>query len=169
MSRGGDIALQFGGEERTFRLALGQWRKVQEKCDAGPAELLARLAPMFAARQQGLKVSQMLTHGLLGTWRVDDVREVILQGLLGGEMPGPAAFELVKAWVDERPIFENVELAYQIVMASVFGAEDEKPVGESLAAAAASPRSRRASSGSAKTATTPSAPPAASPPTPSIA
>lgn len=166
MSRAGEITLEFGGEERVFRLALGQWRKVQEKCDAGPAELLARLAPMFAARRQQLNMAQIMGNGLLGTWRVDDVREVILQGLLGGDTPGPKALELVKDWVDERPIFESVEIAYQVVLASVFGVEDEKPVGESQAApTAASPRSRKASSGSAKTASTPSAPPAASPQT----
>jgi hypothetical protein len=166
MSRAGEITLEFAGEARVFRLALGEWRKVQEKCDAGPAELLARLAPMFAARRQQLNMAQIMGNGLLGTWRVDDVREVILQGLLGGGTSGPQAFELVKAWVDERPIFESVEIAYQVVLASVFGVEDEKPVGESQAApTAASPRSRKASSGSAKTASTPSAQPAASPPT----
>lgn len=145
MSRSGDIALEFGGEERTFRLAIGQWRKVQEKCDAGPGELLARLAPAYLARQAGLQVGQILAGGYMGTWRIDDVREVILQGLLGGKMDLKEATDLVKVWVDERPLFDAVGVAYQVVLASVIGAEDEAPVGESAAAAEASQPSPAAS------------------------
>jgi hypothetical protein len=155
MSRSGDITLEFGGEERAFRLAIGQWRKIQEKCDAGPAELLARLGPMYAAKSQGLSFAQIVSHGYLGSWRVDDVREVILQGLLGANMAGPEALALVRDWVEERPLIESVGIAYEVVMASVMGAEDEKAVGEPQAAAAASPNSPAASSGSAKAGSTP--------------
>lgn len=166
MSRSGDIALEFGGEERSFRLALGQWRKVQEKCDAGPGELLARLAPAYMARQAGLKVGQILAGGYMGTWRIDDVREVILQGLLGGKMEPKEATDLVKAWVDDQPLFDAVGLAYQIVLASVIGAGDEASAGEPDAAAEASPTSPAASSASGRTATTPPAePPAGTPAT----
>lgn len=165
MSRSGDVVLEFGGEERTFRLAIGQLRKIQEKCDAGPAELLARLAPAFTAAREGLNFDQIVSMGLLGQWRVDDVREPILQGLLGANMAGPEAVKLVKDWVDERPLLEAVAVAYRLMLAAVCGVEDEDAVGESQAAAAtASPRSTAASSGSDKTASTPSAAPSASPP-----
>lgn len=152
MSRSGETVLEFGGEERTFRLAIGQWRKVQEKCDAGPAEILARLAPAFTARRQGLSLDQILAMGLLGRWRIDDIREVILQGLLGGGMAGPDALRLVRDWVEERPLLESVAVAYAVALAGVIGAEDEKPAGELQAAPAAYPSSRAARSGSAKTA-----------------
>lgn len=154
MSRGGEVSLEFAGELRTFRLAIGQWRKVQETCDAGPAELLARLAPAFAAGQQGLTFEQVVTHGLLGRWRLDDVREPILQGLVGGNMPLPQATKLVQEWVDERPLFESVAIAYQVVMASIVGASDERAAGESQAAEADSQPSPAASSGSEKKAST---------------
>lgn len=167
MSRSGDIELDFAGELRTFRLAIGQWRKVQEKCDAGPAELLARLSPAFFARQQGLSFDQILGGGLLGRWRVDDIREPILQGLLGANMAAPEAMKLVRDWVEERPLIESVALAYQIVLAGVIGAEDEKPAGEGQAADAGSQSSPAASSGSEKTAFTPSAAPLAGAPGPS--
>jgi len=156
VSRSGDIRLDFGGEERAFRLAIGQWRKVQEKCDAGPAELLTRLAPAFYAAKQDLTFEQIVGMGFIGKWRIDDVREPILQGLLGANMAGPEALALVKTWVDERPLLESVALAYRIVLASVTGPEDEAAAGESQAAVEVSPSSLAASSGSEKTASTPS-------------
>lgn len=154
MSRSGDITLSFGGEERTFRLAIGQWRKIQEKCDAGPGEILARLSPVFAAAQRGLKLEQMVELGYLGAWRVDDVREVILQGRLGAGAPINEVTKEVRDWVDERPLLEPLAIAYRIVLASMIGAEDEKAMGESPAAAEGSPHSPAASSGSETTAST---------------
>jgi hypothetical protein len=167
MSRSGDVTLELGGEDRTFRLAIGQWRKIQEKCDAGPAELLARLAPVFEARRRGLSFSQIVTHGLLGAWRVDDVREVVLQGLLGAGVDMPTAAKLVREWVDERPLFEPLDVAYRIVLASIVGVEDEQAMGELRAAEEASRTSPAASDASAKTATTRSAEPSAGTPGPS--
>lgn len=165
MSRSGDIRLAFAGEERLFRLAISQWEKVQEKCDAGPAEILARLAPPFHAKRHGLPVEEIIGRGLLGTWRIHDVREVILQGLLGGGMAGPEALKLVKAWVDDRPLIESATVAYEIVLAGYIGAEDEQAVGESPPAAAGSPTSPEAKSASVKGESTPSPEPSpASPP-----
>jgi hypothetical protein len=144
-----------GGEERTFRLAIGQWRRVQEKCDAGPPELLARLSPIYNARRAGLTFGQIMAQGYLGTWRIDDVREVIFQGLLGGGTTPNEAAALVKTWVEERPLFEPLDVAYQVVLASIAGAPDEDASGESEAAAEGSQTSPAASSGLEKTASTP--------------
>lgn len=163
MSRSGESTVEFGGEERTFRLGIKQWEKVQEKCDAGPAELLARLAPAFTARQAGYSFQQILAAGHLGTWRINDLREPILQGLLGANMAGPDALKLVKEWVEERPLIESVGVAYAVVLGGVIGAADEEAVGEPQAAAEVSPNSPAASSASEKTASTPSAAPSAGP------
>lgn len=157
MSRAGEVTLEFAGEDHTFRLAIGPWRKVQEACDAGPAELLARLSPAFAAAKQGVPFDQIVALGMLGRWRIEDVRQPILQGLIGGGMDAQQAARLVRDWVDERPFLENVAVAYQVVMASVVGTEDERPLGEPQAAGEASRSSPAASSGSGKTASTPRA------------
>lgn len=157
MSRSGESVVEFGGEERTFRLALKQWEKVQEACDAGPAELLARLSPVFEARKRGYSFADILAAGHLGTWRINDLREPILQGLLGAGVPGPEALKLVREWVEERPLIESVAVAYQVVLGGVIGAADELAVGEPQAAAEVSPNSPAASSGSEKTASTRSA------------
>lgn len=109
MSRAAEIELAFAGDDRLFRLPIGRLRAVQEKCDAGPMELLRRYVG--------------------GTWRVDDLREVIFQGLIGGGMGQTQATVLVSANFDGLPLAEFVPIAQAIVMAAVVGVEDEE-VGE---------------------------------------
>jgi len=113
MSRSADITLAFAGEDRQFRLPIGRLRALQEKTDAGPMELLSR----FAA----------------GTWRVDDIRETIYQGLLGGGMDVKEASGLLKRDFDDLPLQQFLSLAQAIVMVAVVGAPDEdagEPKGE---------------------------------------
>jgi hypothetical protein len=164
MSRSGEVTLDVWGAERSFRLGVKQWEKIDEKCKVGPPELLARLAPPFFARQRGLSFDQIVAAGMLGTWRLHDVRETILQGLLGANVAGPEALALVRDWVDDRPLIESAPIAYEIVLEAFVGTEVEEAAGEPVAAPAASPPSRTAGSASAKTGSMPSAPPAASPP-----
>ena len=161
MSRGAEIVLSFGEEERPFRLRIGEWRKVQEACDAGPPELLRRLAPMFEARRRGLTVAQITGLGLLGSWRVDDIRAPILHGLVGGGMKIEAAAALVRELVDPAPAsVEYAALAYQVVLASWVGAADEEAAGAPAEGEPTGerPRSPAANSGSAEAASTPPAP-----------
>jgi hypothetical protein len=128
MSRAAEISLAFGGEERLFRLPLGRLRALQEKCDCGPMELLRRF--------------------LAGEWRVDDLRETIFQGLVGGGMDQGAATSLLKSSFDDLPLQPFVTIAQAIVMAAVVGAEDED-LGEPKGEAEPSAPSPSASSASA--------------------
>lgn len=105
MSRSAEVTLDFAGEERVFRLPLGRLRALQEKTDCGPMELLQRFQ--------------------LGTWRVDDIRETILQGLKGGGMADAEAAKLLKTDFDDLPLLPFVTLAQGIVMAAVIGPADE--------------------------------------------
>lgn len=129
MSRSGEVTLPWGDEDRTFRLGIKEWERVQEKCDAGPGEILGRLSPVFYASQRGLKFQQIVAAGYLGNWRVHDVREPLYRGLIGGGMDPTKAGKIIRELVDERPLLEAVGIAYQVVLASVVGAEDE-PLGE---------------------------------------
>lgn len=170
MSRSAEVTLPFGGEERKFRLALGQLRALQEKCDAGPAEIARRLGGYIrfgALRQQAAalgRVGPSMIDGLvsgLGEWRVDDVRETIFQGLLGAKVDHAKATRLVIDNVDGYPLTENIPIAFAILSAVLVGAEDEDAAGERPAGEAERP-SREARSGSEPTASTPSAAPRAS-------
>jgi hypothetical protein len=115
MSRDGSISLTWGDGEHRFRLAIGQLRELQEKCDAGPAEIAGRLTD--------------------GRWRVNDVREAVRLGLIGGGMVPAEAYRLTARYVDERPLLESVPVAQAVLMAALVGAPEE-PVGKAEAAEA---------------------------------
>lgn len=116
MSGTGRITIVWGGDEREFRLAIGQLRRLQEKTGAGPMAVATRLAG--------------------GTFMVDDVRESIRLGLIGGGMKPSEADELVKEYVDERPLLENVITAREILMAALVGDPNDE-VGKGRAEGAA--------------------------------
>lgn len=105
MSRSAEISLAFAGEDRVFRLPIGRLRALQERVDCGPMELLARY--------------------IGGTWRVDDLREPILQGLMGGGMGQGEATRLVQSNFDDLPLKEFIGIAQAIVGAAVIGAAEE--------------------------------------------
>ena len=151
MSRDGSVTRDWGDGERTFRLGIGDWRKIQETCDAGPGEIAARLATWAAMRRANptASVIDILAAGGVGRWRVDDIREPIYRGLIGGGMEPTAAGRLMRDLHDERPLMENLDLALEVVLASLVGPAEE-PVGEKpgVRAKANGTRSQTARSGS---------------------
>lgn len=116
MSRSADVTLAWADGEYKFRLAIGQLRELQEKCSAGPQTILTRLAT--------------------GAWMLDDVREAIRLGLIGGGLKPAEALTLVQRYVDDRPLAENVATAQAVVLVAVFGAPDEPLPGKAAAAKA---------------------------------
>lgn len=116
MSGSAKVRFEWAGEEREFRLAIGQLRELQEKTGVGPLVTLRRLMD--------------------GTWHVDDVREAILLGLIGGGMNAAVAAKLVSRFVDPYPLAEAVPVARDIVMAAVIGVPED-PVGKPTAETAA--------------------------------
>lgn len=110
MSRDASISFDWAGDERRFRLAIGQLRELQEKCSAGPMEIMSRL--------QG------------GTWRIDDVRETMRLGLIGGGTPPGEALGLVRRYVDDRPFGECVSFALFVLMAAIYGTDQEPAPGK---------------------------------------
>jgi hypothetical protein len=106
MSSNASITLAWADGDYLFRLPIGQLRELQEKCGAGPMVIYQRL------------------HS--GEWRVDDVRETLRLGLIGGGMKPVEALVLVKRYVDERPWAENVLPATAVILAAVMGVPDDK-------------------------------------------
>jgi hypothetical protein len=107
------IDITWDGGEHAFRLGIAELRAIQQKCDAGPAWVLARLAN--------------------GQWMVDDVIQPIRLGLEGGGMAKAEATRLVKNHVEDRPLTASVMTAQAVLMAALYGVEDD-PVGEKEAA-----------------------------------
>jgi len=106
MSRDARIELDWADGTYAFRLAWGQLAELQEKTNAGPYVVLNRL------------------HD--GTWRVEDISNVIRLGLIGGGMSPTDALKKVRTYVEDRPPLENVLVAQAILAAGLHGAPEEK-------------------------------------------
>jgi hypothetical protein len=103
--------LTFGDGRHDFNIApIGSMLELQDNCDAGPAEIFSRLRN--------------------GLWRVNDVRETIRIGLIGGGMKPVDALKLVDRYVGgPRPWSESVPVASSILLAALVGVPDD-PVGK---------------------------------------
>ena len=127
MSGDGSTTFAWGDGEHRFKLALGELRELQNKCDTGPFIIYQRLAD--------------------GSWRVDDVREPLRLGLIGAGMNPTAALGKVGRYVTPGTFLENVLAARRVMLAALFGDPDDV-VGK--VQAAAEPAAETSGSGSAK-------------------
>lgn len=161
MSRNGDTIQSLGGEDRYFRFGSDEHERLQAKLDMGVSLIVQNLHPYVTALAAGFSMDRIILSRLLGDIRMEQVGEVIFQGLIGGGLSPAEAGKLRQTWVDKRPLLEPVPTAYAIGLAALFGVEDEDAAGESSGGIAAPP-SREEKSASEKTASTRSARRAAS-------
>lgn len=101
------VSLVWGDGEHSFRLPFAQLVELQEKTDAGPLELFQRIGS--------------------GRWRVQDLRETLRLGLIGGGMEPAAAVLMVRRYVEQRPLAESVAPALEILTAAIAVPEDGAP------------------------------------------
>jgi hypothetical protein len=125
----GSVDLPFGGELRTFRLTPTKgWRVIQDKTGDGPPVVIRALA--MAERPEAMPVLQWAMLGGMGTWKIDHVREVLLQGLIGGGENPSTATKLIVDYFDDAPTLPVVTQALQVCLASIMGLEGEEEPGE---------------------------------------
>lgn len=86
--------------------------------------------------QESRDMGPMFLWGTLqsGAWRIEDIREIIRCGLIGGGMAPANAVNLVALYVETRPPMENLALAQRILGAGLIGAGKDEVLGEELAA-----------------------------------
>jgi hypothetical protein len=102
------IEIDWADGTHAFRLAFRELIELDEKRQCGPFELLNRIQS--------------------GTWRAEDVREVIRIGLIGGGMEPGKALAMVRRYVEEVPDWHsNSIIASAILMAALAGNEVEDP------------------------------------------
>lgn len=101
----GSIELEWPDETRKYQLRWGELRALQDKTGRGPWEIFER----FATRR----------------FFVEEVREVVRLGLEGGGCAPGTALQLVKRYVEERPINESLPMAQAILGAAIAGVPDE--------------------------------------------
>lgn len=104
------VTLTWPGGEHPFALPIGALRALQEARDAGPEELLNRIR--------------------LGTWRVDDLTQVLRWGLVGGgAMDAAEAARLVTGLFDLHPAAQFKLAAFGVLEHALFGPADD-PAGK---------------------------------------
>lgn len=111
MSIHGECKFDWGDEEHTFRLGLKEVRELQEHkhIGIGPLALFKRIEA--------------------GDWKIDDLRETIRLGLIGGGMKPDLALKKVRRYVDDFPKVISVEPALTILGAFLVG-DPVEPVGK---------------------------------------
>lgn len=103
------ITLKWANGTHVFRLGWGELITLQEECNAGPFEVMARLGN--------------------GRWRMQDISVTIRLALIGGGLSVADALQLVETYVEKRPPMENVVFARGILGVGLQGNPDE-PVGK---------------------------------------
>lgn len=114
MSRSARYTAAFGDGPHEFCLNIGELEELQEKCDAGPEEIMARV--------------------IAGTWRLADIRETLRLGLKGAGMAPDRALVLVERYAGPGQLAALKPLVVSILGAALVGAPDEDaPAGEPAA------------------------------------
>lgn len=104
----GSVTLVWNGGEHTFNIAKYKVAlELEEKCNAGVGTIYNRL----------LSGMSMAT----ASYYVNDFRETIRLGLIGGGMNPTEAYKLVVKNVDERPWQESIRPALVILQAAHVG------------------------------------------------
>lgn len=101
------ISVVWPGGEHRFALRLGELRRLQDTCRAGPEEVFNRLRT--------------------GAWRVDDLIEPLRLGLIGGGMDEAEAGPMVINLFDQHPKADFKFAAHKVLLASLLGPEDDPP------------------------------------------
>lgn len=116
------LDLPFGDGVYRFDLSkIGELRELQVKCGTGPHKIAGRL--------------------LSDEWLVDDIRETLRIGLMGGGMKSTDALRLVDRYAGEGGWLTHLPTAQAVILAALKWPEDiERPKGgpptETTAAAA---------------------------------
>jgi hypothetical protein len=127
MSGTGELRLDFAGEERVFRIRLGEIRRIEDKSKTGVGEVVRRLSRCVYMLDKfgGLEA---LASGV--DIHADDVREVLYQGLLGGGMPSAEATKLLRREIDDRGLrglLDNAAPALEVLWGSQQVPETDAP------------------------------------------
>lgn len=117
MSAVGTVRIIWDNGEDDFCLAkAGSIFALEDKCQCGIAEVLQRLHTR--------------------RWWLNDVRETIRLGLIGGGMDAEKAMRAVQIHVDGQPLAKSVLIAQAVLAAVLVGVPDDD-VGKKAAAEAA--------------------------------
>ena len=102
MAANGEVELTWGDGQHKFNVAkIKSALELEEKCGAGVAEIFQRIRD---------------SH-----WHINDVRETLRIGLIGGGATPDEALRLINRYCDDRPWAESLQPAMVVLMAAMVG------------------------------------------------
>lgn len=120
------VVIRWVGGEHPFRLGLGEMRAIQDATGCGPEFLAHRIKSM--------------------QWKVDDLREIMRNGLIGGGMDHVQALRLIEQ-ADASATGISLKVpALEVMLAYLYGPADD-PVGEPSPAGDQTPQSQKTGDG----------------------
>lgn len=117
MSADGSIELTWADAPRRFRIAIGEFRGLQETVNTRRVAIDA----------QPIGPSALLNLLRTNNAWPDDVRDVLKAGLIGGGEDYQAAQRLLMRNFDNRPLLEHTKTAFLILMAALVGVPEDEP------------------------------------------
>lgn len=116
MSADGSIELTWADAPRRFRIAIGEFRSLQESVNAR----------RIAIDAQPLGPSALLNLLRTNNAWPDDVRDILKAGLIGGGEDYQTTNKLLVRNFDNKPLLEHTKTAFLILMAALVGAPDDE-------------------------------------------
>lgn len=116
MSADGSIELTWAEAPRRFRIAIGEFRTLQESVNARRVAIDA----------QPIGPSALLHLLRTNNAWPDDVRDVLKAGLIGGGEPYQVTQRLLVRNFDNKPLLEHTKTAFLILMAALVGVPDDE-------------------------------------------
>jgi hypothetical protein len=131
MSADGSVELVWAEETRKFRIAIGEFRSLQESVNARRVAIGA----------EPVGPSSMLTALRTNNAWPDDVRDVLKAGLVGAGIEYDKAQRLLMRHFDNKPLLEHTKTAFLVLLAALVGVPDDesskKKIAETVVAAEA--------------------------------
>lgn len=145
MSADGSIELTWADEPRKFRIAIGEFRGLQESVNARRVAIGA----------EPVGPSAMLTALRTNNAWPDDVRDVLKAGLVGAGMEFQKAQRLLMRYFDNKPLLEHTKTAFLVLLAALVGVPDDEPAKKKIAETGSEPGETSQSDSQSSTETEP--------------
>jgi hypothetical protein len=145
MSADGSIELEWAEETRRFRIAIGEFRGLQDAVNG---------------RRSVLNLEPSGPSGLLNLLRTnnawpDDVRDVLKAGLIGGGLEYSKVQRLLIRHFDNSPLLAHMKVAFTILLAALVGVPGDESVSKKKTETATIPDEMNQSSSPSSTETVP--------------
>lgn len=117
MSADGSVEITWADEPRKFRIAIGEFRSLQESVNGRRVAIGA----------DPVGPSTLLTAFRTNNAWPDDVRDVLKAGLIGAGIAYDKAQRLLVRHFDNKPLLAHTKTAFLVLLAALVGVPEDEP------------------------------------------